>query len=197
MWLSLCGFRINLTCLGAINLRPEYSNPSSECFVPEAGAYHCQRHFVIAAVKKIQLQGKSFNLKASIRSCALSKLPRIHGSSHHTTIYYRETARRRRTYDLKRGKHQPNLSQHCRFGLQTRKMLVVISGDDRETVRRMVPKASNNIQAVAIARLYIAYPNRSQWTYTGLQGAVVLCNDLIGNTYWLKLVDISVSKSFL
>lgn len=70
----------------------------------------------------------------------------------------------------------------------------VLSEDDKETVRRMVPKASNKIQAVAVARLYIAYPNRSKWTYTGLQGAVVLSNDLIGNTYWLKLVDISVSK---
>jgi hypothetical protein len=70
----------------------------------------------------------------------------------------------------------------------------VLSDDDKETVRRMVPKASNKIQAVAVARLYIAYPNPSKWTYTGLQGAVVLCNDLIGNTYWLKLVDISVSK---
>lgn len=27
--------------------------------------------------------------------------------------------------------------------------------------------------------------------YTGLQGAAVLANDLVGNTYWLKLVDIS------
>jgi neural Wiskott-Aldrich syndrome protein len=69
----------------------------------------------------------------------------------------------------------------------------VLSEEDRETVRRMVPKASNKIQAVAVARLYIAYPSRSKWTYTGLQGAVVLSNDLIGNTYWLKLVDISVS----
>lgn len=71
----------------------------------------------------------------------------------------------------------------------------VLPDDDKETVRRMVPKASNKIQAVAVARLYIAYPNRSKWTYTGMQGAVVLCNDLIGNTYWLKLVDISVSHT--
>ena len=62
-------------------------------------------------------------------------------------------------------------------------------------MKRQVPKASNKIQAVAVARLYIAYPNRSKWTYTGLQGAVVLANDLVGNTYWLKLVDISVGCS--
>jgi hypothetical protein len=59
-------------------------------------------------------------------------------------------------------------------------------------VKRQVPKATNKIQAVAVARLYVAYPNRSKWTYTGLQGAAVLANDLVGNTYWLKLVDISV-----
>ena len=68
----------------------------------------------------------------------------------------------------------------------------ILSDDDKETVKRHVPKASNKIQAVAVARLYIAYPNRSKWTYTGLQGAAVLSNDLVGNTYWLKLVDVSV-----
>ena len=52
---------------------------------------------------------------------------------------------------------------------------------------------TNKIQAVAVAKLYVAYPNRSRWTDTGLQGAIVLANDLVGNTYWLKLVDVSVS----
>ncbi|KAI8632953.1 hypothetical protein F5Y19DRAFT_334879 [Xylariaceae sp. FL1651] len=67
----------------------------------------------------------------------------------------------------------------------------ILSEDDKETVKRAVPKSGNKIQAVAVARLYIAYPNRSKWTYTGLQGAVVLSNDLVGNTYWIKMVDIS------
>ncbi|KAK7742846.1 hypothetical protein SLS63_000414 [Diaporthe eres] len=67
----------------------------------------------------------------------------------------------------------------------------ILSEADKETVKRFVPKQSNKIQAVAVARLYVAYPNRSKWTYTGLQGAVVLSNDLVGNTYWLKMVDIS------
>lgn len=69
----------------------------------------------------------------------------------------------------------------------------ILSEADKETVKRFVPKQSNKIQAVAVARLYVAYPNRSKWTYTGLQGAAVLSNDLVGNTYWLKMVDISVS----
>lgn len=67
----------------------------------------------------------------------------------------------------------------------------ILSEADKETVKRTVPKASNKIQAVAVARLYVAHPDRNRWKYTGLQGAVVLSNDLIGNTFWLKLVDIS------
>ncbi|KAF4124585.1 Wiskott-Aldrich syndrome protein [Geosmithia morbida] len=67
----------------------------------------------------------------------------------------------------------------------------ILNDDDKATVKRFVPKQSNKIQAVAVARLYVAYPNRSKWTYTGLQGAIVLADDLVGHTYWLKMVDIS------
>ena len=70
----------------------------------------------------------------------------------------------------------------------------ILTDDDKQTVRRTVPKPSNKIHAVGVAKLYIAYPNRSRWTYTGLQGAAVLANDLVGNTYWIKLVDISVCE---
>ncbi|KAI2639341.1 hypothetical protein GGS21DRAFT_425773 [Xylaria nigripes] len=69
----------------------------------------------------------------------------------------------------------------------------ILSDEDKETVKRVVPKQTNKIQAVAVARLYVAYPNRSKWTYTGLQGAIVLANDLVGHTYWVKLVDISTA----
>ncbi|GKT69481.1 proline-rich protein LAS17 [Colletotrichum tofieldiae] len=67
----------------------------------------------------------------------------------------------------------------------------VLSDDDKETVKRFVPKQTNKIQAVAVARLYVAYPDPGKWTNTGIQGAIVLSNDLVGNTYWLKMVDIS------
>jgi hypothetical protein len=68
----------------------------------------------------------------------------------------------------------------------------ILSDEDKQTVKRTVPKAANKIHTVAVAKLYIAYPDRHRWTYTGLQGAVVLANDLVGNTFWLKMVDISV-----
>lgn len=71
----------------------------------------------------------------------------------------------------------------------------ILSDADKEIVKRTVPKASNKIQAVAVARLYVAHPNRSRWAYTGLQGAAVLSNDTVGNTFWIKLVDISVCSN--
>ncbi|KAF2190451.1 WH1-domain-containing protein, partial [Zopfia rhizophila CBS 207.26] len=67
----------------------------------------------------------------------------------------------------------------------------ILSDEDKQTVKRTVPKASNKIHAVAVAKLYIAYPDRHRWIYTGLQGAAVLANDLVGNTFWIKLVDVS------
>ena len=69
----------------------------------------------------------------------------------------------------------------------------LLNDNDKEIVKRTVPKSANKIQAVAVARLYIAYPSRQRWMYTGLQGAAVLANDLVGNTFWVKLVDVSVS----
>lgn len=71
-------------------------------------------------------------------------------------------------------------------------MPTILNDDDKETVRRFVPKQSNKIQAVAVAKLYVAHPNHSKWTDTGIQGAAVLANDLVGHTFWLKIVDISV-----
>ncbi|KAJ5437836.1 uncharacterized protein N7458_008834 [Penicillium daleae] len=67
----------------------------------------------------------------------------------------------------------------------------ILTDADKETVKRQVPKPANKILAVAVARLYVAYPDPQRWTYTGVQGAVVLCNDLVGRTFWLKIVDVS------
>ncbi|CAG8229581.1 unnamed protein product [Penicillium olsonii] len=67
----------------------------------------------------------------------------------------------------------------------------ILSDADKETVKRHVPKPANKILAVGVARLYVAYPDGQRWTYTGIQGAAVLCNDLVGRTFWLKMVDVS------
>ncbi|KAF2130939.1 WH1-domain-containing protein [Dothidotthia symphoricarpi CBS 119687] len=69
----------------------------------------------------------------------------------------------------------------------------ILSDEDKQTVKRTVPKSANKIHAVGVAKLYIAYPDRHRWTYTGLQGAAVLANDTVGNTFWIKMVDISAA----
>jgi neural Wiskott-Aldrich syndrome protein len=68
----------------------------------------------------------------------------------------------------------------------------MVSKVDREVIRRSVPKSTTNILAATVARLYVAYPDLHQWTYTGLQGAVILADDTVGHTLWIKLVDVSV-----
>ncbi|EJS41631.1 las17p [Saccharomyces arboricola H-6] len=65
-----------------------------------------------------------------------------------------------------------------------------LNSSDKEIIKRALPKASNKIIDVTVARLYIAYPNKDEWQYTGLSGAIALVDDLVGNTFFLKLVDI-------
>ncbi|AMD22884.1 HHR115Wp [Eremothecium sinecaudum] len=72
-----------------------------------------------------------------------------------------------------------------------------LSNDDKEKIKRALPKTSNKIIDVAVARLYIAYPDPNEWRYTGLSGALVLVDDLVGCTFFLKLVDIDGHRGVL
>jgi len=47
----------------------------------------------------------------------------------------------------------------------------------------------------AVARLYLAYPDRNNWTYQSL-GAITVVYDN-SSSYYLKLLDIQVNKTFL
>ncbi|KAG7894070.1 hypothetical protein KL906_001439 [Ogataea polymorpha] len=73
----------------------------------------------------------------------------------------------------------------------------MINSQDKELIKRAIPKASNKILAAAVAKLYIAYPEPDHWTPTGLAGAIVLVDDLVGHTFFLKLVDIVSHKGVL
>lgn len=68
----------------------------------------------------------------------------------------------------------------------------ILSKDDKLVVKRAVPSPSNNIVAVAVARLYVNYPNKHIWNFTGISGAVVLAEDLVGHTFFFKIVDVIV-----
>ncbi|XBW34981.1 hypothetical protein QEN19_000546 [Hanseniaspora menglaensis] len=66
-----------------------------------------------------------------------------------------------------------------------------ISAADKECIKLAIPKKFNRLIDVAIARLYISFPDPSIWNYTGLYGALCLVDDIVGNTFFLKLVDLS------
>lgn len=73
----------------------------------------------------------------------------------------------------------------------------LLTDADKEQVKRHIPKASNKIIDATVARLYIAYPDATQWTYTGLSGAIALVDDLVGHTFFLKMVDISGNQGIV
>jgi neural Wiskott-Aldrich syndrome protein len=72
-----------------------------------------------------------------------------------------------------------------------------LTSDDKSKIKRAIPKANNKIITAAIARLYIAFPDPQKWLFTGLSGAVVLAKDTVGDTYFLKLVDVVGSAQVL
>lgn len=75
--------------------------------------------------------------------------------------------------------------------------MAILTTADKEKVKRVIPKASNKIIDATVARLYVAHPEPTQWTYTGLSGAIAIVDDLVGHTFFLKLVDIVGSRGIL
>jgi neural Wiskott-Aldrich syndrome protein len=57
-------------------------------------------------------------------------------------------------------------------------------------IKLAIPHPNHKILAAAPSKLYIAYPNPHQWTYTGLSGAIILTKDITQQTYFFKLVDV-------
>jgi neural Wiskott-Aldrich syndrome protein len=72
----------------------------------------------------------------------------------------------------------------------TTTMPSTLTSDDKSKIKRAIPKATNKIQVATAARLYIVLPGRNKWKFTGLSGAIVLAHDKVGDTYFLKLVDV-------
>lgn len=75
--------------------------------------------------------------------------------------------------------------------------MAVLTAPDKEKIKRVIPKTSNKVIDATIARLYVAYPDLTKWTYTGLAGAITLVDDLVGHTFFLKLVDVVGNRGVL
>jgi len=70
-----------------------------------------------------------------------------------------------------------------------------ISASDKERIKTTFPSAIAKIHTATLARVYYAYPSPNDWSYSGLQGAIVLVSDKIKGGFWLRLVDLSVRIS--
>lgn len=68
-----------------------------------------------------------------------------------------------------------------------------ISSAHKSQIKSTLPSSSFRILTATQARIYIAHPDPSRWTYAGLEGALALVVDKSrGGCAW-KLVDLKVS----
>ena len=64
-----------------------------------------------------------------------------------------------------------------------------LSTNDRNIIKSVIP-SSTKILAASLARIYFAYPDPHSWSYSGLQGALLLVADSGRGAHFLCLVDL-------
>lgn len=72
-----------------------------------------------------------------------------------------------------------------------------LTADEKVKIKNAIPTSSNKIFGAALARLYYAYPDPKHWSYTGLQGAVVLSQDNDRHCVNFKLIDIDGTRGII
>lgn len=68
-----------------------------------------------------------------------------------------------------------------------------LSSADKDRIKSLFPSSTGKISAATLARIYYAYPSPDEWSYAGLQGAIVLMSDKTKGGFWFRLVDLAVS----
>ena len=71
-----------------------------------------------------------------------------------------------------------------------------LSANDRNIIKSNIP-SSTKILAASLARIYFAYPDPHSWSYSGLQGALLLVADSGRGAHFLCLVDLVGSRGKL
>lgn len=72
----------------------------------------------------------------------------------------------------------------------------ILSKEEKEKVKSAIPGGSNKIWTVSLARIYYAYPNPNEWSYTGLQGGLAFARDSQG-THQFRLVDLDGAQGVI
>ena len=72
-----------------------------------------------------------------------------------------------------------------------------LTDDEKSRVKSAIPKGSNKIQTVALARVYYAHPNPNDWAYSGLQGALAFTYDNSRSAFYFRLVDLVGTRGIM
>ncbi|SNX85311.1 related to Neural Wiskott-Aldrich syndrome protein [Melanopsichium pennsylvanicum] len=72
-----------------------------------------------------------------------------------------------------------------------------ISSSDKSKVKSAIPSSTNKIITATVGRVYAAYPTPSQWSYTGLEGAIAFVRDLAKATFYFKVVDLKGTRGVI
>jgi len=72
-----------------------------------------------------------------------------------------------------------------------------LTPEEKTKIKNSIPESANKIFGAALARIFYAHPDPHQWSYAGLQGAVVLAHDKPRNAMALKLVDIDGTRGVI
>ncbi|KAF9445188.1 PH domain-like protein [Macrolepiota fuliginosa MF-IS2] len=73
----------------------------------------------------------------------------------------------------------------------------VLSPEEKVKIKNAIPQSSNKIFSAALARVYYTHSSPQQWSYSGLQGAIVLSKDNNRGVMSLKLVDIDGTRGVI
>jgi Wiskott-Aldrich syndrome protein len=72
-----------------------------------------------------------------------------------------------------------------------------LTADEKAKVKSAIPASSNKIFYATLGRIYYAYPQPDQWSYTGLQGALSFVRDITKNVMSFKMVDLDGTRGVI
>ncbi|KAK0475886.1 hypothetical protein IW261DRAFT_1493478 [Armillaria novae-zelandiae] len=72
-----------------------------------------------------------------------------------------------------------------------------LSKEEKHKVKSAIPAPSNKIFYATLARVYYAYPQPNEWSYSGLQGALALTKNNSTGTLSFRLVDMSGTRGVI
>ncbi|KAJ2001631.1 hypothetical protein GGI04_003664 [Coemansia thaxteri] len=67
----------------------------------------------------------------------------------------------------------------------------LLSADDKAAIKAAQPSSKHKILSAAIARLFVAYPDRASWSYTHRFGGLVLVKDALSRASFLRIINLS------